>query len=810
MVSGGFSDGFGKDNSEEQRLCEERIGQGPHVIISGRAVITPTRVIENAQVAFDRNSGVISCVGTQCLNQGFENATVLCSDDYIFPALIDTHNHVPYNILPRWEHEEVFSNRYEWQKDKSYKAFKTPYGDLKGSFNCAMDLWGELRAALGGAAAVQGTTSRICTRGFVRNVEENYSNYLDLPGFRERVTAISSLDHEDATKIREGLQDGSVSAFITHIAEGVDDDSRQELEELKGHGLLRPGAAIIHGTALDPGQLSEVAESGASIIWSPRSNVDLYGQTTDIPTAINLGVNVALAPDWTPSGSRNLMRELKCAKHISENYFGRALSDRDLVYMATVQAAAALRIESRVGSLAPGLLADILVVEANVADPYAALVAASEFDIALLIVGGRPILGDASMMTPLEGKFCEEINICGFEKRVCIKEHDSEDDGIAHSYKDLQGELEDALVVAAQLAIEEGELASFVAQTYTLFPLVGCGPEASRGEECVFKGHGLPDGATSDDQDADGVDDSVDTCPSVFDPHQVDRDQDGYGDACDICPAQAGVNECPKPSILDRDQDGILLAEDNCPFIPNADQGDADEDGVGDVCDRCPLWSNLEFGGCPISVISVRDPAQPDHPEEGARVVIQDVVVTGIRQGSGGNNSIFVQAPLSPSYGGIEIKLDSAEPNVQVGELVDISGTYIEHYSVSKITDNPVITSKGMAEKPIAPILVSPDQIWDEGGLAEAYESMLIRVADVEVTDSNPDEPKNYSEFAVWTVGGSVPSQGGLRVDDYLFGSWAQPQVGTRYAELIGISGYSFSHRKIFPRGQADLITTER
>jgi len=797
--------------SQQTELCTERIGEGAQIVVAGRAVITPTRVIKDASIAFDRNTGLISCVGTHCLSDLAEGATVLCSEDLIFPALIDTHNHVSYNILSRWEHDGIFENRYEWQKDKSYKAFKEPYGALKGSFKCAMDIWGELRAAFGGAASLQGSTSRVCTRGFVRNIEESYSNFLDLPGFRERVTSIDSLSNEDAVKIGAGLGDGSVQAFLVHLAEGIDDESRDELATLKGHGLLKPGTAVIHGTALNPGQLSELADAGVSLIWSPRSNIDLYGQTTDIPTALNLGINVALAPDWTLSGSRNMLRELKCAKYISDHYFGQAISDEELVYMATVQAAAALRVESRIGSLAPGLLADILVIEGNPENPFAALVGASEFDISLLTVGGRAIFGSPEMMAPIEGRDCEKVNICGFDKRVCVKQHDSEDDGIAGTFADTRSDLEGAMTVAAQVALAEGEIASFVANIYKLFPLVGCGLESDGGEQCVFHGNGLPDGATGDDKDADGVDDTVDVCPEVFDPHQVDRDQDGLGDACDTCPSQAGVLECPQPSILDRDQDGILLAEDNCPFLPNADQADADEDGLGDVCDRCPLWSNLEFGGCPVSIISIRDPSQPDHPDQGTRVVVQDAVVTAIRDVPGDGKSIYVQAPLSPSYGGIEVKLGSNAPAVVVGELVDISGTYIEQYSVSQLSDAPEITSKGMAPKPISPVLVSIFDICDEGGLAEAYESMLVRVMDVEVTNTNPDAPKNYGEFEVWQVGSTPPTQGGLRVDDYLSGYMgAQPPNGSVFVELIGVTGYSFSHRKIFPRGQYDLITTER
>src|SRR5690606_17404746 len=38
------------------------------------------------------------------------------------------------------------------------------------------------------------------------------------------------------------------------------------------------------------------------------------------------------------------------------------------------------------------------------------------------------------------------------------------------------------------------------------------------------------------DADADGIPDSLDTCPSVADDRQSDADLDGLGDPCDACP----------------------------------------------------------------------------------------------------------------------------------------------------------------------------------------------------------------------------------------------------------------------------------
>ncbi len=70
------------------------------------------------------------------------------------------------------------------------------------------------------------------------------------------------------------------------------------------------------------------------------------------------------------------------------------------------------------------------------------------------------------------------------------------------------------------------------------------------------------------DQDGDGIPDSLDNCSMVANPSQTDTDGDGYGDACD-----------------------------NCPTVFNLDQGDLDQDGVGNDCDLQRLYVNAAAAG---------------------------------------------------------------------------------------------------------------------------------------------------------------------------------------------------------------------
>ena len=49
-------------------------------------------------------------------------------------------------------------------------------------------------------------------------------------------------------------------------------------------------------------------------MWSPQSNLRLYGETTLTGEAIAAGMPVALGADWLPSGSTSLLAEMKVAR----------------------------------------------------------------------------------------------------------------------------------------------------------------------------------------------------------------------------------------------------------------------------------------------------------------------------------------------------------------------------------------------------------------------------------------------------------------------------------------------------------------
>ncbi|MCK4340243.1 MAG: thrombospondin type 3 repeat-containing protein [Phycisphaerae bacterium] len=121
------------------------------------------------------------------------------------------------------------------------------------------------------------------------------------------------------------------------------------------------------------------------------------------------------------------------------------------------------------------------------------------------------------------------------------------------------------------------------------------------------------------DADQDGIQDSDDNCPFIFNPNQDNSDGDTLGDVCDNCPNDDNENQSDLDGDGlgdacddDIDGDGVLNVDDNCPEVPNApepgeDQPDLDGDGEGDACDwdidgdtvangidNCPVTPNTD------------------------------------------------------------------------------------------------------------------------------------------------------------------------------------------------------------------------
>ncbi len=347
---------------------------------------------------------------------GFATAPRFNTRGTIYPGLVELHNHLAYNALPLWDVPQHYSNNSQWKTHPDYRRLITKPAQVLGRSPGVVEAvvrFTECRCLLGGATTTQGITLVgtgglvALYHGVVRNVERTDDPLLPPAG--TRIANPNVGEAEAYLRILAGQ-----TCYLQHLSEGVDNTARQWFHRLRlpdGSWALTPAFSGIHSAALRQPDLAVIAAHGGSVVWSPLSNYLLYAGTLDLWAARRAGVLMGLGSDWAPSGSKNLLGELKVA-WLANQAQGEPFTAQELVAMATVNGARILRWDQELGAIEPGKRADLLVIAGQQVDAYERLIRARETDISLVLIEGVGRYGLARLMAPF-GAGAERIRVGG-------------------------------------------------------------------------------------------------------------------------------------------------------------------------------------------------------------------------------------------------------------------------------------------------------------------------------------------------------------------------------------------------------------
>ncbi|MDQ3034134.1 MAG: amidohydrolase family protein [Myxococcota bacterium] len=764
-------------------VCETTAGDGNLLIIAD--VLTPSEVLVGGHVLVNA-AGSIVCADCDCMAaEGAATATRIdCPDGVLSPGLINAHEHLSFQGDPYTRTDERYEHRHDWRRGQRGHTRIPPMMATSEQMR-----WAELRMVLGGATSLNGSGSQ---EGLMRNLDRAAMEGL---GQDQVEYDTFPLGDSDGTQLTTGCDynAGRTTAaeiaphdsYTPHVSEGIDAVSRNEFLCTRAgeFDLVQPNTAMIHGIGVLPTDIEEMGVDGAMLIWSPRSNVTLYGETARVTEYDRLGVPIALGTDWVFTGSMNMLRELQCADSLNADYMDGYFSDADLWRMATLNGAVATATDDVLGAIVVGRVADLAIFDGSVNSMHRAVIDAEATDVALVLRGGVPLYGEAAVVAALAGgDACDELDVCGEARRACVMR---------------------------ELGVTYDALAASNASTYPLFFCgepenePSCHPERNGAMAEVMGSTRYTGMITATDADGDGIADGDDNCASVFNPvrpldmgAQADFDMDGLGDACDPCPLEADSTSCSPPDPNDVDRDGVPDATDNCPGLPNADQLDTDGDGKGDLCDACPMLSNPGTAACPATIYDVK---------QGTVGVGTRVVLTGVITALG-TNGFFMQVPeASPDYvnadhSGIFVYTGGA-PTQARGDAVSAEGAVADFFGEIQLTSALAsVTVTGTAAIP-APVAVTSAEVTTGGTRAEALEGVLVTVSTVSVTNASPaptgGEVAPTNEFEV---------TGGLRVDDLFFLLTPFPVMGESFDSITGVVAFRRSASKLHPRDADDVV----
>ena len=157
----------------------------------------------------------------------------------------------------------------------------------------------------------------------------------------------------------------------THLSEQTDEcawvaelfpQARDYLDTYEAAGLLRPGAVFGHAIHLSDRERARLREVDAAVVHCPTSNTFIGSGLFDMDGLAAAGLRIGLATDTGGGSSFSMLRTMAAAYEVAQ-LRGRALHPAELLWLATAGSARALRLDDRIGRLAPGMEADLVVLD---------------------------------------------------------------------------------------------------------------------------------------------------------------------------------------------------------------------------------------------------------------------------------------------------------------------------------------------------------------------------------------------------------------------------------------------------------------
>jgi 5-methylthioadenosine/S-adenosylhomocysteine deaminase len=221
----------------------------------------------------------------------------------------------------------------------------------------------------------------------------------------------------DATR-REIETARDLDVLVTaHIGSVADPGWPHEIELLHGAGLLEARQVHVHCNACTNDELALIADSGAAVSVTPETELQMGMGFPITGRALARGLRVGFGCDIVSLQSGDILSQMRLAlqtQRALENHVTvepgelpqqLSLTVRKALELATIGGAAALGLDSEIGSLTPGKAADLIAFDTaglNFTprnDPVAAIVLhAHSGNVDTVIVAGRVLKRDGKLL----------------------------------------------------------------------------------------------------------------------------------------------------------------------------------------------------------------------------------------------------------------------------------------------------------------------------------------------------------------------------------------------------------------------------
>lgn len=203
------------------------------------------------------------------------------------------------------------------------------------------------------------------------------------------------------------------------------------VEYLAKLGCLNERTVAVHCVALSDHDIELLAESGASVVHCPVSNMRLGCGASPVVKLLKAGVNVALGTDGAANAcSLSMFEQMRTAGLIAKGFSQdpTQLTVNQIIRMATINGANALKLDREVGSLAVGKFADLAVIDMSqlvtmpVLDVLSNVIYAVEAQCIHQVWASGCLVANIQqekLLRPDRGKLLTKSNIMSWQNRVC-------------------------------------------------------------------------------------------------------------------------------------------------------------------------------------------------------------------------------------------------------------------------------------------------------------------------------------------------------------------------------------------------------
>lgn len=361
-------------------------------------------------------------------------------DHVLFPGLVNAHTHASMALLRgladdlplmTWLHEHIWPAEQKWvNRDFVADGTRLAIAEMiRGGTTCFNDMYffpddaarvcdaAGMRAVLGMIVLDFPTAWANGPEDYLHRGLEVHDHYRNHHLIRTAFAPHAPYSVSDAPLERVRTLADELGVPIHFHVHETDDEIRMSLEQhgvrplerLQRLGLLSPALAAVHMTHLNDDEIPLVAESGASVVHCPESNLKLASGFCRVQELLEAGVNVALGTDGAASNNDlDLLGEARTAALLAKG-IGRdpsALPASQALRMATLNGAKALGLEQEIGSIEPGKAADLVALDLSPLEtqplyhPTSQLVYASaRHQITDVWIAGRQVLRGRELTT---------------------------------------------------------------------------------------------------------------------------------------------------------------------------------------------------------------------------------------------------------------------------------------------------------------------------------------------------------------------------------------------------------------------------